>query len=290
MKKYLKKVKWDAILTSVLYIVLGIVSMVIPLAMAKILGYLIGILLIVAGAVSMICYLLREAAQNYYRNDFLHGLVGITVGILVLYKVEWIISLLPVLLGILVLASGCGKLQEVIDMKRMNYGSWVGMLILAALNVGFGVVLIVNPFEWALVLFQVIGAGLIFSGVTDLAMVLFVASRFRKVYEAAQPVDSTFVEVTGEESGRVKDTADSSASGSRKPGTWKSLRKEPGAESQGSANGSRDAGAWSDPEKNAAGGQETECSQEADSEPGTAAGVQTGDVEEMLSTDKGAEQ
>ena len=40
MKKFLKKVKWDAILTSVLYIVLGIVSMVIPLAMAKILGYL----------------------------------------------------------------------------------------------------------------------------------------------------------------------------------------------------------------------------------------------------------
>ena len=64
MKKFLKKVKWDAILTSVLYIVLGIVSMVIPLAMAKILGYLIGILLIVAGAVSMICYLLREAATD----------------------------------------------------------------------------------------------------------------------------------------------------------------------------------------------------------------------------------
>lgn len=285
MKKFLKKVKWDAILTSVLYIVLGIVSMVIPLAMAKILGYLIGILLIVAGAVSMICYLLREAAQNYYRNDFLHGLVGIAIGILVLYRVEWIISLLPVLLGILVLASGCGKLQEVIDMKRMGYGSWVGMLILAAVNVIIGVVLIVNPFEWALVLFQVIGAGLVFSGVTDLAMVLFAASRFRKFYEALQPVDSTYVEVTETES-----------------------HKSPGTDAGNIPKTTQETGAGDGQEADAESGQGVEHSQEADAErtdsssetarngggTQTAApergSIQVGDVEEVLSTDKGAEQ
>ncbi len=285
MKKFLKKVKWDAILTSVLYIVLGIVSMVIPLAMAKILGYLIGILLIVAGAVSMICYLLREAAQNYYRNDFLHGLVGIAVGILVLYRVEWIISLLPVLLGILVLASGCGKLQEVIDMKRMGYGSWVGMLILAAVNVIFGVVLIVNPFEWALVLFQVIGAGLVFSGVTDLAMVLFAASRFRKFYEALQPVDSTYVEVTETES-----------------------HKSPGTDAGNIPETTQETGAGDGQEADTESGQGAEHSQETDAErtdsssetarngggTQTAApergSIQVGDVEEVLSTDKGAEQ
>lgn len=285
MKKFLKKVKWDAILTSVLYIVLGIVSMVIPLAMAKILGYLIGILLIVAGAVSMICYLLREAAQNYYRNDFLHGLVGIAIGILVLYRVEWIISLLPVLLGILVLASGCGKLQEVIDMKRMGYGSWVGMLILAAVNVIFGVVLIVNPFEWALVLFQVIGAGLVFSGVTDLAMVLFAASRFRKFYEALQPVDSTYVEVTETES-----------------------HKSPGTDAGNIPKTTQETGAGDGQEADTESGQGAEHSQETDAErtdsssetarngggTQTAApergSIQVGDVEEVLSTDKGAEQ
>ena len=285
MKKFLKKVKWDANLTSVLYIVLGIVSMVIPLAMAKILGYLIGILLIVAGAVSMICYLLREAAQTYYRNDFLHGLVGIAVGILVLYRVEWIISLLPVLLGILVLASGCGKLQEVIDMKRMGYGSWVGMLILAAVNVIFGVVLIVNPFEWALVLFQVIGAGLVFSGVTDLAMVLFAASRFRKFYEALQPVDSTYVEVTETES-----------------------HKSPGTDAGNIPETTQETGAGDGQEADTESGQGAEHSQETDAErtdsssetarngggTQTAApergSIQVGDVEEVLSTDKGAEQ
>ena len=64
MKRLLKQMKWETLLSSSLYIVLGVVALVIPDTMVKTLGYLIGILLIVAGAVSMICYLLREASQN----------------------------------------------------------------------------------------------------------------------------------------------------------------------------------------------------------------------------------
>ena len=52
--KMLKELKWEAILTGVLYILLGIVALVIPETMQKTLGYLIGIVLIVAGLVSII--------------------------------------------------------------------------------------------------------------------------------------------------------------------------------------------------------------------------------------------
>lgn len=56
--KMLKELKWEAILTGVLYILLGIVALLIPETMQKTLGYLIGIVLIVAGLISIICYLL----------------------------------------------------------------------------------------------------------------------------------------------------------------------------------------------------------------------------------------
>ena len=81
MKELLKQIKWETILRSLLYVVLGIVAVVIPETMVKTLGYLIGILLIAVGAVSIICYLLREAGQNYYRNDFGYGLVGIAAAV-----------------------------------------------------------------------------------------------------------------------------------------------------------------------------------------------------------------
>ncbi len=195
MKKLLKQMKWETLLSSALYIVLGIVALVIPDTMVKTLGYLIGILLIVAGAVSMICYLLREASQNYYRNDFGYGLVSIAVGILFLYKVEWIISLVPVILGILVVASGCRKLQDVIDMKRLGYGNWVTVLILAAINVVVGVALIFNSLNAALFFLQLVGAGLIFSGITDCITCFYLAKKAKGYFDELNAVDSTFAEV-----------------------------------------------------------------------------------------------
>ena len=182
-------------MSSALYIVLGIVALVIPGTMVKTMGYLIGILLIVGGAVSMICYLLREASLNYYRNGFGYGLVSIAVGILFLYKVEWIISLVPLILGILVVASGCRKLQNVIDMKRMGYGNWVYMLILAAVNVVLGAALIVNSLDAALFFLQLVGAGLIFSGVTDCITCFYLAKKAKGYFDDLNAVDSTFAEV-----------------------------------------------------------------------------------------------
>lgn len=212
MKKLLKQMKWDVILTALLYVALGVVALVMPDTMVRTLGYLIGVFLIVAGAVSMVCYLLRDAHQNYFRNDFVHGLVGIAVGIIVLYKVDWIVELVPIILGVLVVASGCRKLQDVIDMKRMEYGSWVGMLVLAALNVVFGAVIILNPFETAVFLFQLIGVGLIVSGATDCLVALYFAGKLKRYMEKLQAVDSTFEEVTetgkGAEEKKEKEASD----------------------------------------------------------------------------------
>ena len=193
--KCLKNLKWEALLMSVLYILMGIVVLVLPDTMAKTLGYLIGVVLIVAGAFSMICYLLRDAYQNYYHNDFLVGLVEIGLGCVVLYKVEWVISLIPFLLGLLVLISGCSKLQDAIDMKRLEYGNWIAMLIMAAVNAVLGMVLLFNPFEAAAVLMRIIGAGLIFSGITDCAATIYFAGKLQYYVQRKQDMEAEFKEV-----------------------------------------------------------------------------------------------
>ena len=82
--KELRELKWNALLLAAFDILLGAVLLIFPETTANTLGYLIGIVLIVAGAVSMICYLLREAHQNYYHNDFVTGLVEIALGCIVL--------------------------------------------------------------------------------------------------------------------------------------------------------------------------------------------------------------
>lgn len=194
--KTLKEIKWNAMFKGILYILLGIVALVIPETMEKTLGYMLGIVLVIAGGVSMISYLLRDAQENYYRNDFVFGLVGIVLGIIVLLKVEIIISLIPLLLGILVIISGCAKLQDVVDMKRMNSGNWIVMLILALINLILGLVLIFNPFKAAALMFRMLGVGLIFSGITDCVTVIYFANKIKDYIQGAGAVESSFEEVT----------------------------------------------------------------------------------------------
>ena len=196
--KMLKELKWEAILTGVLYILLGIVALVIPETMQKTLGYLIGIVLIVAGLISIICYLLRDARENYYHNEFVFGLVGMVVGAAVLYKVEVIISLIPFILGILVLFSGCSKLQDAIDLKRLSYGSWAGMLVVAVINIILGILLICNPFKAAIVLFRVLGVGLILSGASDCFSTIYFAEKLRRFKQEQEAVEGTYEEITSE--------------------------------------------------------------------------------------------
>ena len=196
--KMLKELKWEAILTGVLYILLGIVALVIPETMQKTLGYLIGIVLIVAGLISIICYLLRDARENYYHNEFVFGLVGMVLGAAVLYKVEVIISLIPFILGILVLFSGCSKLQDAIDLKRLSYGSWAGMLVVAIINIILGIVLICNPFKAAIVLFRVLGVGLILSGASDCFSTIYFAEKLRRFKQEQEAVEGTYEEITSE--------------------------------------------------------------------------------------------
>ena len=199
--KLLKQLKWDTLLMGVLYILLGIVALVIPETMERMLGCLIGVVLIIAGAVSMISYLLRDAHQNYYHNDFLHGLLGILLGIVVLYKVDIIISLIPFLLGTLVLVSGLSKLQDVIDLKRLEYGNWIFMLVLALINVVLGLVLIFNPMAIANLLFRLLGVGLIFSGITDCVTTIYFAGKIRDYFAEMNAIDSTFVEIVDDGKG-----------------------------------------------------------------------------------------
>lgn len=144
---------------------------------------------------SIICYLLRDARENYYHNEFVFGILGIVLGAVVLYKVEIVISLIPFILGVLVLCSGCSKLQDAIDLKRLGYGSWLGLLIVAAINIILGVVLIYNPFKAAILLFRVLGVVLILSGAGDCFSTIYFARKLRRFKQEQDALDSTFEEV-----------------------------------------------------------------------------------------------
>lgn len=193
----LKEMKWKAVFYAAIYIVLGLVLLLFPETSAKTLAYAIGASAIVVGAFTVLTYLLRDVSRNYYRNDFVSGMTAVIVGILILRKAEFVISVIPFVLGVLVVFSGMKKLQHFIDVKRMKAETGAAMLILALVNIVLGFLLIANPFAAAAMLFKVLGIGMIFSGVTDLLAALYMAGRLEHYIQEQEALDVTAKEVEG---------------------------------------------------------------------------------------------
>lgn len=202
-----KEAKWQNLIGNAVYIIMGIVLLVFPEASAQTFCYVIGISAIVIGVFTILIYLFREVQKNYYRNDFVLGSMEILLGAVVLYKAELVVSLIPYILGILVVFSGILKLQTTIDVRRMRLGTELVFLILSLVNIAWGIVLILDPFRAYMadqiaalrMLFIFIGIGLLFSGISDTISTLYMSRMVRRVERQGAPVDLTVREITDQE-------------------------------------------------------------------------------------------
>lgn len=183
----IKGMKWQSMITAALFVILGIVLIIYPETTAETICYVVGIAGVVIGIFTILTYLFRDVEKNYFRNDFVVGMVEVILGAFVLYKAALIIELIPCVLGMLVVFSGIGKLQNYIDLRQMKSQKGLPFLITAIVNMIFGILLVVNPFGGAALLYVLLGVGLLLSGITDTFATLYMAKKikdYRKVMEA----------------------------------------------------------------------------------------------------------
>lgn len=179
--KTLKKLKWNVIISSVIYVALGVILLIWPEMTAKNICYVVGVISIAVGVVNLIDYIRKDYSVDEYRYNLVYGMVFILLGIFIFVKVETVISIIPVLLGFAVTISGLLKFQNAVDLVRMKYSGWGIVMIVSILNIAFGIVLIMNPFASAMILFICIGIGMIYSGVSDLIATIMLSRSIKSV-------------------------------------------------------------------------------------------------------------
>lgn len=209
-----KEMKWNMLLSAVLYMVLGVILVLFPATTARMICYMIAGIAIIIGLVNLVVYFTRNITKNYYRNDFVMGLLMIILGIFVIYKVDLIIALVPFIIGLCIVVSGLFKFQGALDMQRMG-GNAVLILALAVVNVVIGVLMVINPFESALLLYRLLGAGLLFSGLTDLVSNLYLSRKMHSYRKKMDEVDDAIkvTEISNEGSRKEEMQTEEKAAG-----------------------------------------------------------------------------
>lgn len=165
---YIKSLKVNYSLSAVICVILGIVLLVWPGQSTQVVCMVLGIVLGGFGLIQIILYLATKEKTMISHSMMMLGVVLAVIGGWIVLKPETIIKAVPMIVGILIVIHGLHNAVQAIDLKKMQYDNWWVALLLSLLTVALGVVLICNPFTIVDTVVRIIGAFLVYDGLSDM--------------------------------------------------------------------------------------------------------------------------
>ena len=185
--KLLKKLKTNIVISALLCILLGIVLVVWPGLSMQIVCIAVGAVLLIGGGVRLAVYIMTRDGSVYAQINLIMGIVLAVVGIWILLQPDKVLAIIPIIVGIVIILHGVNNLRQAVTLCRDKYDKWWVALILGLLTVGFGVLLVIRPFEALDTVVMMIGISLIFDGISDIwivSRIYLVAKMLRQEAEA----------------------------------------------------------------------------------------------------------
>ena len=173
MKSIIQDMKHNYFINAVIMVILGIVLVIWPHILGVMLCYLLGGALIVMGVFQLISFLRGERLGFYNKFVMMMGIVLVLLGIWICAQPRIVLSIIPVVVGIIVLIHGLIDIQYTLDIKKAGSEKWWIALIAAALTLIVGLLLVLNPFTAYEITMVLLGVAMLYDGGSDLALLLF---------------------------------------------------------------------------------------------------------------------
>ena len=142
----------------------GLVLLLIPGTLNKIIGILIGAALLIVGVLAIIKY--TKEKEEVSNLNLVSGILYSVLGVIIIIYPYSIINLVTICLGVYLVINGLLKLKLAFNLKRVT-DKWIGTLIMSIITVILGILLIFNPFA-GITITKLAGAFLVVVAIFDL--------------------------------------------------------------------------------------------------------------------------
>lgn len=172
MKSIIQDMKHNYFINAVIMVVLGLILVIWPEILGNMLCYILGGALILMGAFQLIGFIRGEHLGFCNKFSMLMGIILILLGIWVCANPHVVLSIIPVVVGIIILLHGLMDIQYTLDIKKAGSSKWWIGLIAAIATIVIGILLVVNPFAAYELTMIIIGIAMIYDGGSDLVLLL----------------------------------------------------------------------------------------------------------------------
>ena len=164
--------KYGYIAAAVLFTVSGILFIFLPEVTLVILCRVIGIIMMVFGAVRLIGYYSKDLYRLAFQYDLEFGIILFILGLLIVIYPEKAVNVLCLSYGIMTLADALFRIRIALEARRFGIRVWWIVFVFAILTGLVAAVLLFRPGESAKVITVLLGISLIAEGILS-ALIAF---------------------------------------------------------------------------------------------------------------------
>jgi len=168
MERFITKFLKSSLISSITLLIISLFLFFETEATIITISYIIGSILIAIGTITIMKYInnLKSSIRN--ELDIIYGVGMAILGIIVISNPKGLASIIPFVLGIIMIITSATKLQISLDIMKKNEGKMTTSTILLLITCICGVVLIFNPFSGAKILAKIIGIIILIYALLDI--------------------------------------------------------------------------------------------------------------------------
>ena len=170
-----------SLITSILSIIVGLVLIFLPTVSNKVVGIIVGVIILIFGINAVYKYFHRDGAKIYSLNIVFWVLYSILGVVIILYPYS-VMEFVTVCLGLFIIINGATKVNYGLWLKRGSEDSWLVTLVTGIFLVVLGIMVVFNPFS-AFTLTQLSGAFLIIVGILNVSDTILFKKRAKEIME-----------------------------------------------------------------------------------------------------------
>lgn len=152
-------------------LLIGIVLLIDPDRFTRAALFLVGLVLLIAGAVCVVRYLVSKPERAAGEKNLAIGLACLLIGGIFIFR-DGIFPSLTHIYGIALLIVGAVKSQQGIDRLRLHVPFWYVPLLNGILALVASVLILIDPFRTAEMLWRIVAIVLIAEAVLDLVTII----------------------------------------------------------------------------------------------------------------------
>lgn len=189
MKEFMKQIRMDLITSSIICIIFGIVLIARPIETVSLFCRVLAIIMIVVGGMFMFSYFLNWMSSGL---SAAMGLIVLLIGVWIFINPGIIETLIPVVIGVILLCHGIQDVRMSWQMKEYGQDSWKFSMVLATISVIFGVLCIIDAFMVVKAAMILLGVALIYNGLSNLLITTRTTKAEKEYRNKMDPVDVEF--------------------------------------------------------------------------------------------------